>query len=509
MTGWLRESERSLLKELPQIAAIPGISPEGMLGLTRLAGDLEGIPATATAWEFLSSYMLGRSNHVREMAARESVKDRLRAIAVWQFLNFVREQKAPRAGLPIQRVLSRVRQLVLLAEERELRQVPAAALGMNAVRLMTVHGSKGLEFEAVHVPGLTIASFPSSNRGQRCPPPVGMIEGAENLTVREEAKRAHEQEEECLFFVAASRAHTHLCLHLARRQPNGNNRKPSSFLDWIGGHLSEEIAQPTTLPLPPDAPRPIPIAVNRPPEWLLTASRFKAYEQCPRRFFYTHVLGLGTARQETAFSRTHNCLYEFVDWLADARCGAEPSLDDAEAAFEGIWQATGPVDHGFAVDYRRLASGLVSALVRAGAGRRFRNAEPLAIDFQNGRVIVEPDEIAESPDGVVVLRRIRTGRKHTDEYDGLEYTLYHLAGQAQFGGGFVVEAHHLTDDRIEEVQITAQKMKNRAAKSNDMLGRISSGWFPPERNAMICPRCPHFFICAATPSGSLTLKDQI
>ena len=40
---------------------------------------------------------------------------------------------------------------------------PAAALHMDAVRLMTVHGSKGLEFEAVHVPGLNGGSFPSSN----------------------------------------------------------------------------------------------------------------------------------------------------------------------------------------------------------------------------------------------------------------------------------------------------------------------------------------------------------
>ena len=60
---------------------------------------------------------------------------------------------------------------MLLAEERDLRQIPAGALHMDAVRLMTVHGSKGLEFEAVHVPGLTKQSFPSSYRGQRCPPP--------------------------------------------------------------------------------------------------------------------------------------------------------------------------------------------------------------------------------------------------------------------------------------------------------------------------------------------------
>jgi hypothetical protein len=37
--------------------------------------------------------------------------------------------------------------------------------------------AKGLEFDAVHVPGLTKQSFPSSYRGQRCPPPAGMVQG--------------------------------------------------------------------------------------------------------------------------------------------------------------------------------------------------------------------------------------------------------------------------------------------------------------------------------------------
>src|SRR5205823_9367303 len=98
-------------------------------------------------------------------------------VAVWQFLNFVRERSPIGSGPPIRRTLDRVRQLVLLAEERDLRQVPLGALHLDAVRLMTVHGSKGLEFDAVHIPGLTVSSFPTSYRGQRCPPPIGMIEG--------------------------------------------------------------------------------------------------------------------------------------------------------------------------------------------------------------------------------------------------------------------------------------------------------------------------------------------
>ena len=184
----LREINGPVLSSLADLPRLPGLSVEGAAGLASLSNDLAGFSTGCSAWEFLSTYLLDRSGLVREMARRETVADRMRAVAVWQFLNFVRERSPIGSGLPIQRTLDRVRHLVLFAEERDLRQVPPGALHMDAVRLMTVHGSKGLEFEAVHIPGLTVASFPGSYRGQRCPAPVAMIAGAELLTVSEEAK---------------------------------------------------------------------------------------------------------------------------------------------------------------------------------------------------------------------------------------------------------------------------------------------------------------------------------
>ena len=81
----------------------------------------------------------------------------------------------------------------------------------------------------------------------------------------------------------------------------------------------KEIAHPATMPLPADAPRPAPIRVTWPEDWNLTDTRLRSYEQCARRFFYTHVLGLGSARKTTAFTQTHDCLYELIRWLAAAR----------------------------------------------------------------------------------------------------------------------------------------------------------------------------------------------
>src|SRR5262249_35658027 len=150
------------------------------------------------------------------------------------------------------------------------------------------------------------------------------------------------------------------------------------------------------------------IVVVWPLEWTVTDELLRSYERCPRRFFYTHVLGLGGRRKPTPFTDTHACLYEFIDWLAEARI--DDGADEAEGAreFERVWKERGPVPHAYAAEYRRLADRLVGALVRAGAGKHFRRSEPIAIDLPSGRVTVQPDEMMELPNRSVVLRRVRT-----------------------------------------------------------------------------------------------------
>jgi DNA helicase-2/ATP-dependent DNA helicase PcrA len=87
------------------------------------------------------------------------------------------------------------------------------------------------------------------------------------------------------------------------------------------------------------------------------------------------------------------------------------------------------------------------------------------------------------------------------------YTLYHLAGRAHYGSGYIVEAIHLTDGIAEPVDdITPTKLKNRQAKASAMMSDIAAGWFPPRPDDFRCPRCPHFFVCDAVARGSLSLR---
>lgn len=501
----LSGSKRPVMESLETLSQAAGLSANGTAALDRLASDLNGLHSRDFAWEFLSTYLLDRTDLLREIARESSVPGRIRAIAVWQFLNFIREQDPVPGGRPIQRTLDRVRHLVLYAEERNLRQVPTVALRMNAVRLMTVHASKGLEFEAVHVPGLTVASFPLSNRPTRCPPPDGMLNGSERLTTSEASKRMHDCEEECLFFVALSRARTHLQLHLSKKQRNGRNRSPSRFLEMVPPTLTREVVH-----LPSKVPKasPIPnlIEVSCPDGWPLTDSRLTAYEKCPKRFFYTHMLGIGNARRSTAFTQTHDCVHKLLRWLRNARPIANPTMHSVKTKFESLWREYGPVDHAFSEDYRHLAMRIVQSLVKSGENRRFLDEKGLALKLSGRTVSVEPSEVSQLEDGRVAVRRIRTGRKRSKEYDRLEYSLYRLAANARFGPRAVVQALHLADEASDDVSITSTKLKNRTRKIKGMITGLSSGQFLPKPNHVTCPRCPHFFICPAVPDGPLDLS---
>ncbi len=480
---------------LPTLLNSLGLSVDGERGLERLVADLTTVTERSTPWDFLAAYLLDRTEYIAELASCEGVPSRMRAIAIWQFLNFVRQKEDVRAGVPIRNLLGRVRQLVLLAEERDLRRVPAAAFDIDAVRFLTVHGSKGLEFEAVHIPSMTVASFPANNRGDRCPPPDGMRHGSGS-------QQEHLTEEECLFFVATSRARNHLSLYHPRTQPNGKRRSRSPFVDWISDVTRDSSlrVEPVVESMPPR------IVIEGPDRWQISDSSLRLYEICPQRFFYTHVVGLRAQREKTAFTRTHDCIYELMRWRKQRLQTGSVDRQSVTEEFGRIWRTSGPTSHSLSSAYRSLADDLVKSFLRLSTGTPLPGATDLTLEFANGKIVVTPDEIVTAPDGSVVLRRIRTGSKRSAEYDRIEYTLYHLAGRAHYSDAYSVEAVHLADDVSDDVSITAKKMENRRLRGEKVLQSVRTGQFQPTPDPVRCPRCPHFFVCNAATRGPLPIR---
>jgi len=116
---------------------------------------------------------------------------------------------------------------------------PSAPAAEGAVRLLTVHASKRLEFEAVFVSGLVDERFPIRPRGVRFVDPGLLSDGGP--TPRAQLDQSHLFEERRLFYVALTRAKTYLFLTGAE-----DGLKASTFLRELEDRLVElaETARP-------------------------------------------------------------------------------------------------------------------------------------------------------------------------------------------------------------------------------------------------------------------------
>lgn len=486
-----RASTMGLLKVTPEVE---GLSESGRAGLAVLARHLEGFRPSASPWELLCKYLFERATFLKPLVQSRDVRDQMKCVAIWQFLNFIREPHAHTKAPPIYRLLERIRHLVVLGDERDLRQIPAAARHADAVRMLTIHGSKGLEFAAVHVPGMTRGQVPLQYRGIRCPPPDGMVEEAGAMTGKEYHRAIHAAEEECLYFVAASRARTHL-------RHYGIAAKPSDFIAKVSPPLEVKSGFPQ-LPLPAGAACNWTVAVT-PGSGVLDADELNRFDRCPRRFLYTYVLGLAGRQRATPFVRAHDCVYETI--RAAKEHDKARDKDWLLRQLDTVWKDRGPREL-YEDDYRRVAEQTVENFHAACAGLDLQKVETLVIDLIHAKVEVNPDQIAKRPDGTMLLRRIRTGKATTEEEDEWIYTLYHEAAAERYGrGNFEVEAIHLTGNTRMRIAPTAKKMKNRMDKAGAAAVNIRAGAFPPEPDAFSCPRCPHFFYCPALPEGVVQL----
>jgi superfamily I DNA/RNA helicase/Zn-dependent peptidase ImmA (M78 family) len=472
-------------------SAVPQLSPSGQTTLGTLATALTGFDATTHPWRVLVTVLLDRTRTAARIAASSQVADQAQGIAIWQFLNFVRVQPSGH-GLPITRLMDRIRRLLRLRDDRDLRQLPAAAQGIDAVRLMTIHGAKGLEFPVVHLTGANQDSMPGAYRPPKCPPPEGMIAGA---AVSSEAaeRNAQAQEQECLFYVAMSRARDRLVLYAAQSKGNGHRRPLSEFVDRLCTLPQISVSPALSLTPAPDTV-PLPVVFSGPVSFSAQAAAL--YESCPRRFLYTHLLQVGGRRQATAFMKMHEAVRSVCQAIVETG-----HTHDWGNRLEAAFVEHGLLEHGYATEYRAIATAMLQFFLTSRDGTVAESTQALSLTFGDQQIVVRPDEIL-IKDGIRMLRTVRTGHAPRKEPKDVGTAAVLLAAQRVFPGA-IVEIIYLADNQIKPLSLTPKQLAGSQSKLVGMLADIRAGHFAAERSEYTCPGCPAFFVCGATPSGTL------
>jgi hypothetical protein len=353
--------------------------------------------------------------------------------------------------------------------------------------MLTVHASKGLEFRAAYLPALGRTMFPVNPQWSPCPPPAGML--------AEHPKDSHEEEEECLFFVAMSRARDLLCLSRAERY--GMARKASPLLIQLASHLPQfpEAAASWREPGPAGAVEP-PLAHLAPDIEVHAAEDLDQYMRCPRAYLYQRVLGLSGGREDNAYVRFHRAVYTVLRWIAGSPAETPVSIGEALERLARAWDEIGPADHPYAPVYWEAARSIVERAVGRRSGAETLVEADWEIVRAAGRIRVKPDHV-EMTSGGPIVRRLRTGRPPKNIDDDI-YALYHLGARQAFGGARV-EALFLTTDETVPVGMTDRVIGNRVEKYDAAIAGILAGHFPPKPDDRTCPRCPQYFICPGLP----------
>jgi len=328
-----------------------------------------------------------------------------------------------------------------------------------------------------------------------------MVEGGDGRSL-DLLKIGHEEEQECLFYVAMSRARDRLFAYAPIKKSNGTKWGLSSYLGRLASAITQSQAT-VSRPLP-EAPEEANINLVVDGGLSFHGEQMRLYGKCPRRFFYTYVLQIGGRRTSTAFMHMH----EAVRTVYKAVIEGTASINDPTQLNERVEAAFadhGLADHGYVKEYRAFALPMLRFFAAIREGHTAEKPTALSLVFDNERIIVMPDDVLIRADGKRTFRRVKTGHHSASHADDVDSAALIMAAKQAFPDA-TVELVYLSDQKSEALNMTSKKLDNRKEVLGSFLKSIRLGQFPANPSSRICPGCPAFYVCGSTPKGTLEKK---
>jgi DNA helicase-2/ATP-dependent DNA helicase PcrA len=378
--------------------------------------------------------------------------------------------------------------LVLLSgEDEEPAPVETAD---DAIHVMTIHQAKGLEFEAVFVPGLVEGRLPQSGRSPRfeLPPAVlePLVRGREDVVA----------EERRLLYVAMTRARRHLYLTRASHYEGGRRWRDSRFLEEVRAAGKRTVCDRTfetvlSKPLPtslsPDAER----------EVVLSYSAIAAYRDCPRQYWYRQEQRLPVVQSAEAVHGV--ILHEVLRQAGEARKrGEQVSARMLESFHEEAWEGQKFPDPRRAATFQRLGAAQLEAYRKKGGfdapPELLEHAFSAAVDGWTLRGII--DRIDRTATGWRIVD-YKSGRPLTRRRRDMQVALYALgATTALHLDPIELEVVYLASGERVKVDKVSALVTEATTQATEVAEGVKAGRFEARPERRRCRLCPYRLACA-------------
>ncbi len=309
--GWMKGIPQRLTRHSARAAA-------------RIAKLLAGQKRSSRPWDFICDLLLEQRFGFPHLAD-QSIEAHTVRIALWQFAYAGRAGDGDNRRPSLTRFLMRLQLRQRIHETYSEREVPPEAAVLNAVRLLTVHGSKGLEFDAVHLANVKADDFGPDWPSWRGLPPILEIVPPEVLgSTQETWDDEAAVERNNLLYVAVSRAKRRLLVYESGDEPD--RRAPQIV---SAAKLFDRTAFAPPQNGPSSAANP---ARPRAPAQQIPFAEFETYARCPLQHWYRYRLELPVERQVDVSAR--------ASWAAmDAlRQVARGDGTDLKTVFTAAWE---------------------------------------------------------------------------------------------------------------------------------------------------------------------------
>lgn len=452
-------------------------------------------------------YFLIDSKLFEKLNSTNSVKEERRVQNIAKFFDRIKNFETERNDANIFTLCEWLSLMLKMGESP--RAADTDARDRNVVNILTIHSSKGLEFKVVFMVNLVSDRFPSRERSEKIPLPIGIMK--ETISTNADF---HLEEERRLFYVGMTRAKERLYFTSASYYGTGKRpRKLSPFVYEALPKLKEQelvknrVEQLSLTEIlsvykksEEEKEEKRPLKLN-----YITFSNLQMYDICPLHYKAKVIFNIPTptAAVQSFGISIHNTLYNFYKRIM---AGETLSVQQLRDILKEEWVSDGY--DGKKHEEERFSQG-IKMLEEFYKTEYKTSAKPLALELpfsfvlkNNVKVFGKIDRIDKKDNGIEIID-YKTGSDNpkAEKAHRLQLTMYALAATRVKDNvlnrnpkDITLTLHFLEENTKKTMNFKQEDLYKLESDLIEKIGEIEKSDFLCSRS-IICQNCEYKMLC--------------